>query len=159
MANATDTKANDRVLTITRTFDAPVELVWKCWTEKKHLDQWSAPKDFTIPRSEADFRVGGKYHLVMRDRRDGNELGLGGEYREIVPNKKLVMTHLWDGDEDGVESIVTVTFEAVGNKTRMTFTQTGFASDESRDGHDGGWTECFELLNDLLAEIQSEARA
>ena len=87
---------------------------------------------------------------------DGKELGLGGEYREIVPNKKLVMTHVWD--EDGIETVVTVTFEDLGKKTRMTFTQTGFTSDESRDGHEGGWTECFELLDDLLAELQRGRR-
>ena len=156
MVKTMDAKAKERVLTITRTFDAPVELVWQCWTQKQHLDQWSCPTGFTIPRSEADFRVGGKYHLVMRGP-DGKDLGLGGEYREIVPNKKLVMTHVWD--EDGVESVVTITFEAVGNKARMTFVQTGFSSDESRDGHEGGLTECFGKLDALLAHLQSGARA
>ena len=158
MATVSEAKTSGKagVLTIRRTFNAPVDLVWKCWTEKKHLDRWSAPKDFTIPHSEADFRVGGKYHLVMRAS-DGTELGLGGEYREIVPGKKLVMTHVWD--DDGIETVVTVTFEDLGKRTRLTFTQTGFTSDASRDGHEGGWTECFELLDDLLAELQAGARA
>ena len=147
----TTTKTDTRVLRIERVFDAPVDLVWRCWTEKEHLDKWSAPNGFTIPRSTGDVRPGGKYHLVMRTP-EGGELGLGGEYREIVPLKLLVMTHVWD--EDGIETVVTVTFEDLGKRTRMTFTQTGFTSDESRDGHEGGWTECFELLDDLLAGLQ-----
>lgn len=144
-------KTTDRVLTITRVFDAPVDLVWRCWTEKQHLDQWSCPDGFTIPASEGDFRVGGKYHLVMRGP-DGKDLGLGGEYREIVPDKKLAMTHTWDGDD--TQSLITVALEDLGGKTRMTFTQTGFASDESRDGHEGGWSQCFGKLDELLAELQ-----
>lgn len=142
------TRTDTRVLKIERVFDAPVDLVWRCWTQKEHLDKWSAPNDYTIPRSRGDVRAGGKYHLTMRAS-DGKELGLGGEYREIVPHKLLVMTHVWD--EDGVETVVTVRFEDLGTRTRMIFEQTGFDSEASREGHEGGWTECFEKLDALLA--------
>src|SRR5258705_7812012 len=86
-----NTKSTDRTLTITRVFDAPVDLVWRCWTEDAHLKKWSAPRGFTIPRSEGDLRVGGKWRVVMRTP-EGQELGLGGVYRQIVPHKLLVMT-------------------------------------------------------------------
>jgi uncharacterized protein YndB with AHSA1/START domain len=142
--------AETGTLTLTRIFDAPVDLVWRCWTEKEHLVKWSAPKGFTIPRSQGDVRTGGKYHLVMRTP-DGKEIGLGGEYREIVPHRLLVMTHIWD--EDGIETVVTVRFENLGKRTRMTFEQTGFATEESRKGHAEGWNECFDLLAEHLATL------
>lgn len=145
------TEANTRVLRIERVFDAPVELVWRCWTQKEHLDKWSAPKGFTIPRSQGDARKGGHYHLTMRTS-DGHDLGLGGTYREIVPHKLLVMTHVWD--EDGIETVVRVRFEDLGTRTRMIFEQTGFDSDESRNGHEGGWSECFDKLDALLATLR-----
>jgi uncharacterized protein YndB with AHSA1/START domain len=141
-----------RVLKIERVFDAPVDLVWRCWTEKQHLDKWSAPKGYTIPKSQGDTRVGGKYHLVMRTP-DGHDLGLGGVYREIVPHKKLVMTHVWD--EDGIETVVTVRFEDMGKRTKMIFEQSGFTSDDSMNGHEGGWTECFDILDELLAAMHA----
>src|SRR5882724_12596120 len=102
------TKTDTRVLTIERVFDAPVDLVWKCWTQKQHLDAWSAPRGYTIPKSEGDPRIGGKWHCTMCTP-DGHGIGLGGVYREMVPHKKLVMTHVWD--EDGIETVVTVRFE------------------------------------------------
>ena len=141
-----------QTLSLTRIFEAPVDLVWRCWTEKEHLDKWSAPKGFTIPRSQGDLRKGGKYHLVMR-MPDGKEIGLGGEYREIVPHKLLVMTHIWD--EDGIETVVTVRFEDLGERTRMIFEQTGFDSEESRKGHQEGWVECFDILAEHLARLRA----
>jgi uncharacterized protein YndB with AHSA1/START domain len=150
-----NTKPADRILTITRVFDAPVDLVWRCWTEDAHLKKWSAPRGFTIPQSEGDLRVGGKWRVVMRTP-EGQELGLGGVYREIVPNKLLVMTHVWDEEAgSGVESIVTVRFEDLGSRTKVTFEQTGFVSDESRKGHEEGWGECFDILAELLATMHT----
>jgi uncharacterized protein YndB with AHSA1/START domain len=143
---------DDRTLVITRVFDAPLALVWECWTQKQHLDIWSCPRGFTIPRSNAEFRPGGKWHVVMRTP-DGHDLGLGGTYREIVPMKRLVMTHVWD-EEPVAETLVTVTFEASGDKTRVTLEQTGFATVQSRDGHTGGWGEALDILAEHLAELR-----
>jgi uncharacterized protein YndB with AHSA1/START domain len=144
------TQTDTRVLRIERVFDAPIDLVWRCWTEKEHLDKWSAPNGFSIPRSSGDARKGGQYHLTMRTP-DGHDLGLGGVYREIVPRKLLVMTHVWD--EDGIETVVTVRFEDLGKRTRMIFEQSGFDSEPSRKGHEEGWTECFDKLDAMLAAM------
>jgi uncharacterized protein YndB with AHSA1/START domain len=148
-------KIADRTLTLERVFDAPVDLVWRCWTEKEHLEQWSRPRGFTIPKSEGGLGVGGKWHVTMRTP-DGHELGLGGEYREIVPLKRLVMTHAWDDEsgKPGHQTIVAVTFEALGQRTKVTLVQTGFDSDESRNGHEGGWRECFDILAEHLAALR-----
>ena len=148
-------QADDRTLVIERVFDAPVDLVWTCWTEQQHLEKWSAPRGFTIPHAEGDLRPGGKWRCCMRAP-NGNELWLGGVYREIVPNELIVMTHAWE--EDGVpghETIVTVRFAAVRGKTRVTLTQTGFDSAGARDGHAGGWNECFDILAEHLATLKA----
>ena len=144
----------ERTLTLERVFDAPVALVWRCWTEKEHLAQWSRPRGFTIPRSEGDLRVGGQWRVAMRTP-EGHDLGLGGEYREIVPLKRLVMTHAWDDEtgKPGHTTTVTVTFEALGTRTKVTLVQTGFDSDESCDGHAGGWSECLDILAEHLAML------
>ncbi len=137
-------------LVITRTFDAPRELVWKAWTED--MDQWSAPRGFTIPVSEGDLRPGGKWHAVMVSP-EGRELPLRGVYREIVPPERLVFTHAWDDEtgKPGPETMVTVVLTERGGKTEMNFRQTGFDSVESRNGHVEGWNECFVKLEELLA--------
>jgi uncharacterized protein YndB with AHSA1/START domain len=140
-------------LVITRVFDAPRELVWKAWTEPERIKQWSAPKDFTMPVAEGDLRPGGAWRSSMRQP-DGTELWLGGVYREIVEPERLVFTHAWldDKGKPGPETLVTVTLTEREGKTEMSFRQTGFDSVESRDGHAGGWNECFDKLDDLLSE-------
>jgi uncharacterized protein YndB with AHSA1/START domain len=78
---------------------------------------------------------------------------VGGVYREIVPNERLVFTHAWDGEDGrpGHETRVTVTLaDAPGGKTKMTFRQAAFASKASRDGHEGGWGESFDRLAEYL---------
>lgn len=147
---------DERTLVITRVFDAPVSLVWQAWTDGKHIAKWSAPRGFTIPTSEGDLRPCGKWRCCMRAP-DGKELWLGGVYREIVPNKLLVMTHAWDEESGrpGPETIVTVRFEDLGAKTKVTLQQTGFNSIQSRDGHAGGWGECLDLLAEHLATMRS----
>jgi uncharacterized protein YndB with AHSA1/START domain len=148
-------KADDRTLLIERVFDAPVSLVWKCFTEQEHLAKWSAPRGFTIPHGEGDLRPGGKWRVCMRAP-EGHELWLRGVYRELVEHERIVMTHAWE--EDGVpghETVVTVRFaDAGGGKTKVTLEQTGFESAGARDGHAGGWRECFDLLAEHLAAIR-----
>lgn len=137
---------------MTRVFDAPRELVWKAWTESERMKQWSAPNGFTIPVSDGDLRLGGAWRACMR-KPDGTDLWLGGVYREIVEPERLVFTHAWDDESGnpGPETIVTVTLVERGGKTEMNFSQSGFESVEEQDGHEGGWTECFERLADHLA--------
>lgn len=142
-----------RELVITRVFDAPRDLVFRAWTEGEHLSRWSAPHGFTIPFGEADVRPGGAWRSCMVSP-DGAEHWLGGVYREVAPPELLSFTHAWEGEDGrpGHPTLVTVTFAEEGaGKTRMTFRQRGFASDASRDGHQGGWEEAFERLAGHLA--------
>ena len=143
---------NERKVVITRVFDAPRSLVFQAWTQKAHLDQWSAPRGYTIPFSTGDIAPGGRWRCCMRAA-DGTELWLSGVYREIVENELLVFTHAWEDDSGnrGHETLVTVRFADQGNKTEVTLHQAIFDSAESRDGHAGGWSECLDILSEYLA--------
>jgi uncharacterized protein YndB with AHSA1/START domain len=144
-------------LEIERRFAAPVGLVFAAWTEPRHLRRWSAPHGFELTESEGDLRPGGAWRATMREP-DGSLHRLSGDYREVEPPRRLVFTHAWVDAEGrrGPETLVTVHFEAVEGGTLMRFSQTGFETVWSRDGHGGGWTECFERLDDLLAAVDQE---
>ncbi|HWL38661.1 MAG TPA: SRPBCC domain-containing protein [Gemmatimonadaceae bacterium] len=144
--------ASGRELVIERTFDAPRELVWKAWTDPEMLKQWSAPHGVAIPVSEGELRPGGKWRACMHTP-EGKDLWLGGTYREIVPPERLVFTHAWDdpSGKPGHETLITVILTERAGKTEMDFRQTGFDSNESRDGHNDGWNQCFERLKRLVA--------
>lgn len=137
-------------LMMTRVFDAPRTLVFKAWTEQ--MAQWSAPRGFVLTHNEGEARPGCAWRSCMRSP-EGQDLWLSGVYREVIENELLVFTHAWDGPDGkpGHETVVTVKLEDYQGKTRMSFHQAFFSSVASRDGHRGGWGECFELLEELLA--------
>lgn len=140
--------ASDLTLLLTRVFDAPRGLVYRAWTE--HMNAWAAPAGFTIPESEGDVRPGGAWRTTMRAP-NGDEYRLGGVYRELVGDELISFTHVWDEDgTPGQETIVTAHFADEGGGTRLTFKQRGFRNIESRDSHAGGWSECFDRLDDFL---------
>ena len=143
-------------LTITRVFDAPRDLVFKAWTDSAHGNDWSAPRGFTVTDFEANLRPGGAWRLRMRTP-EGKELRVGGVYREIVAPERIVSTHAWQNPDgtSGHETLMTVALAAHGDRTEMTFRQTGFESDEDRDGHREGWSECFDRLEAHLAGVDS----
>lgn len=153
MAERNSTTADALELIIDRVFDAPRELVWKAWTDPEMMKIWSAPRGFTMPRSDGELRINGQWHATMV-KPDGEQLNLGGKYLEIKEPERLVFTHVWmdeNGNPTSPESIVTVTLTQRGSKTEMNFRQTGFDSVGSRDGHSEGWTECFDKLDEMLS--------
>jgi uncharacterized protein YndB with AHSA1/START domain len=147
----------DDELLIERTFDAPVALVFRIWQDRDHMMRWFGPKNSTCTHLDMDFRPGGKWRAGVTTE-SGRHLWMGGEYREIEPNKRLVYTFAWDGAgerADG-EMLVTVTFAGVQGKTVQRFHQTGFANVADRDAHIVGWTE---VLDRQQAYAQALARA
>jgi uncharacterized protein YndB with AHSA1/START domain len=142
----TQVTTGDRELTITRTFDAPRELVFSAWTKPEHLMRWFAPNGFTVPSCEMDFRVGGKYRLCMRG--FGQEHWVSGEYREIVALERIVWTGILS--HDGNEIVTTVTFTDLGAKTRLTVHQTYSIDTDSTRGARYGWTETLDHLAEFL---------
>ena len=156
-----DTVATNRELVITRTFDAPRELVFKAWTDPKLMAQWWGPKDFTAPVCTIDLHVGGKYLYCMRSP-GGQDFWVTGVYREIVPPERLVMTDSFADAQGnvvpsthyGMEGIplemqVTVTFEEHEGKTKMTLRHAGIVQDR---GETKGWNESFDKLTAMLAK-------
>lgn len=156
-ADAASAKAEQRELVMTRTFDAPRSLVFEAWTERRHLEHWQgAPQGFTVTTEQADIRPGGTFRICMRSP-EGVDHWLQGVYREVVAPERLVFTHTWlDADrKPGTETLVTITFADRGGKTELTLRQTGFKSDESRAGHEGGWASTFDRLAEYLAGVPS----
>ncbi len=134
-------------LTIVRELDAPRELVFRMWAEPEHLRRWFGPKNFTIVDAGMEFRPGGPWHSHIRAA-SGGDHRMGGVYKEIRRPERIVFTHAWtDADgEPGLETLVTVTFEDIGGRTRLTFHQAAFETMSARDSHEDGWCECLDRL-------------
>jgi uncharacterized protein YndB with AHSA1/START domain len=139
-------------LEIKRTYYAPLDVVWAAWADPEQARQWWGPRGFTAPVVELDERPGGKWRALMVGP-DGTELWRHGVYRELVPKTRLVYTFIWD-QEPQHEMLVTVTFGAKGNNTEVSFEQTGFKSEEEREGHKDGWSQSFDRLAEYLNDIR-----
>lgn len=142
----------ERELVITRVLDAPRELVYRCWTEPAHLTKWWGPAGYSAPSITANPVEGGEWRFCMRDA-EGDEHWASGVYLEAVPPARLVFSFRWDPEEDRPleDTLITVTFADRDGKTEMTFHQSGFVTDDSRDGHGTGWRSTFDELARHLA--------
>ena len=145
----------ERELTITRVFDAPRELVFKAWTDAKHLAHWWGPKGFTNPVCEFDARVGGMLRVHMRAP-DGTIYPMKGKIVELVPPERLVFTNI-AVDTAGrhlLEGLTTVTFVDEGGKTKMTLHTKAVAVVEHAvaylQGMEAGWTQSIDKLEAFL---------
>jgi uncharacterized protein YndB with AHSA1/START domain len=121
---ATVTLPTDDQILIRREFDAPKHLVYKAFTTPELIRRWWNAKRGEVTIAEVDLRVGGKWRYVMIAD-DGSEVGFHGEYREIVPNDRLVSTEIYEGLPEGVSeeeggTVNTVTFEEVDARTTVT---------------------------------------
>jgi uncharacterized protein YndB with AHSA1/START domain len=160
-------------LNITRTFNAPRELVWRAWTDPAMAIQWSGPKQWPAFHMELGKKPTDRWRIGMRGNRPGTdiptEIWQGGILREFVPPERLVYTFAWENrtsvglpeDGDLHETVITVRLEEHEGKTTMYFHQAFFATAAERDGHNGGWNSSFERLEELVnsqATAPKEAR-
>jgi uncharacterized protein YndB with AHSA1/START domain len=136
-------------LTLVRTFSASPEKIFQAWTDCAQLTRWFGPGRVEAIQASVDLKVGGRYHIRMRSA-DGEDHNVGGVYREIIPNRKLVFTWAWVSTPER-ESLVTVHIEPDGKKCRLTLVHEKFFDDSVRDRHAGGWTGSLDKLSDLLA--------
>ncbi len=145
------TKTQERPsLSIVRKFEATPAKVWRAITEPETLKKWMAPSDdFKIPVAEAELRVGGRYHIVMHAP-DGQVHDVSGAYREVVANKKLVYTWVWNSTPERV-SIVTIELRPAGTGTELTLKHDQFADTDARDRHQHGWMGCLARLEKAVA--------
>src|SRR5437899_312128 len=111
--SAVVTLPNDTQILITREFAAPKHLVYRTWTQPELIKRWWCGDRGDVTSIDVDLRVGGQWRYVMVVRCgtefDGTEVAFHGEYREIVPDEKIVSTEVYEGAPDG-EAVNTVTF-------------------------------------------------
>jgi uncharacterized protein YndB with AHSA1/START domain len=139
---------------ITREFAAPRELVFKAWTDPKHLAEWWGPKGFTNPVCEWDVRVGGKIYDVMRAP-NGDEYPMGGEFREIKPPEKLALM-CGALDKQGkmiFEFLHEVTFTEEKGKTKMVLRSRVLKTTPDANRYIGGFEMGMSLSLERLAEL------
>lgn len=144
-----------RELTILRRFAAPRDLVWRAWTDPKHLAQWWGPAGFTNPVCEIDLKVGGTLRITMRGP-DGTDYPMRGVFQEIVPPEKLAFTSgpVNERDEFLIDGLTTVTFAERDGATEMTLhaRAVGLAPQAMImiAGMGAGWAQSIDRLGALL---------
>jgi uncharacterized protein YndB with AHSA1/START domain len=141
--------AKNRVLTLTRVFDAPRELVWAAYTDPKQIVKWSFAQDWEAPFAEADVRPGGIFRTGMRPA-DHSEEGFTfeGTYREVVKPERLVQV-LSDG------RVITTTFEDQSGKTKLTLS---VEMAESEEQERTGYGQILDHLAKHLASLSARTR-
>jgi uncharacterized protein YndB with AHSA1/START domain len=171
MANEATRAGEADELHLSRTVDAPRDVLFKVWIEAEHFAQWFGPRGVEVPFCKLDPRPGGILHFCHR-RRDGTEVWLKGTYREVVAPERLVFS-LGFVDVDGhaapppmfpdwppdTTMLTTVTFADLGGKTQLTvrqgFLPRGATANEVvrrvREGAQAGWGETLDRLAEYLS--------
>ena len=153
---ATVTLPTDEQILITREFDAPKHLVYQAWTTPELVRRWWTAKRGEMTTCEIDLRVGGTWRYVMVA--DGGfEVAFHGEYREIVPNERIVSTEVYEGMPDA-EAVDTLTFSEMDGRTTLTIV-VQHKSKEHRDGHiesgmEGGLQDALDLLEEVAVSLR-----
>ena len=148
--------ADEPIIAFTRLLDAPRELVWKVWTDPKHVGQWWGPNGFSVTTHSISVKPGGLWDFIMHGP-DGRDYDNRITYQEVVAPERLVYSHGEPGDPDQFHVIVT--FEAVGAKTRLVM-QSRFPSIAARDhvarefGAAEGGSQHLDRLATYLAQQQ-----
>lgn len=159
MKNRTTVKRkSERELVVTRTINGPARLVFEAFSKPELLRQWWVPKSsgLSLLSCEADVRVGGRYRLVFGH---GASKGMEfyGRYIEVIPHSRLVWTNE-EGDDGG--AVTTVTFEEIGDKTRLVMHDL-YPSKEALDaafvGMEGGMRESLDQLDELVVALAASS--
>jgi uncharacterized protein YndB with AHSA1/START domain len=135
-------------LTLTRRINAKPDKVYAAWTDPQKLIQWfSTPRIVAgSTRAEMDLRPGGRYRFSFDDQ-SGEHHEVGGIYREVVPNTRLVFTWAWHSTPER-ESQVSITLKPDGSGTLLTLHHERFVDQAARDAHARGWAD---MLNNIEA--------
>ena len=137
-------------LVVTHTVNAPAHLVWEAWTKADLFRRWWVPKSYglNLVSCEMDVRVGGQYRLAFLH--EGATMEFFGTYLEVAPPSRLV----WTNEEDGGQTVTTVTFEETAGKTRLTVLNR-YPSKEAleSDGSTAALPESLDQLDELLTSL------
>ena len=154
-------------LSVTRLLNAPIDLVWKTWTEAEHILRWWGPKDYTSPTCKIDLRVGGKYLFCMRAPayQGGQDFYSTGVFQKIVPQERLEFTQCLSDPQGNVldpvqvgmppdfpkETFMVVVFKAVGAKTELTITGSDWREGQMFEMAVMGWNQSLDKMEQALA--------
>lgn len=149
------TSSGEREIVLTRRYPAPRERLFAAYTRSELIRRWLGPPSSSMVVCENDPRVGGQYRYVWR-KTDGTEMGMRGEYREVVPPQRLALTERFDDDPTGAESLATVTLDEENGRTTVTTTMR-YASRAVREAVLQSWMAkvaamSYDRLEALLAE-------
>ena len=141
---------------ITREFDAPRHLVYKAWTTPELIRRWWPANRGKATVTEVDLRVGGRWRWAMVTD-DGFEVAFHGEYRELIPDQRIVWTEVYEGfPEADAEALNTLTLTEQGGRTAMTLL-VQHRSQAHRDAHINSGME--DGLQDALDLLEQEVIA
>jgi uncharacterized protein YndB with AHSA1/START domain len=157
------TLPTDEQILITREFDAPRHLVYEAWTTPELIKRWWNAKRGEVTVAEVDLRVGGKWRYAMVT--DGGfEVAFHGEFREIVPNERIVSTEVYEGapQPEGEEqgTLNTATFEEADGRTTLTILVEA-PSKDIRDaiiesGMEAGLQDALDLLEEVAISLRRD---
>ena len=149
------TLPSDTQILITREFAAPRHLVYQAWTTPELIKRWWSANRGEVTLAEVDLRVGGRWRYVMMA--EGLEVGFHGEYREIIPNKRIVSTEVFEGMPEG-EAVDTMTLTETGERTKLTIL-VQHQTKEHRDAHinsgmEAGLQDALDLLEQVAISLR-----
>ena len=155
----------NKEVTFERTYDAPVEKVWKAWTDPRQLKKWWGPDNVSIPECEVDLRVGGRFYIVMEageamGEYKGTRWPMDAKFTAVEPNSKLSYeAKAWtEGDDEAtlIEQTQEITFTEEDGKTKMTLKVTvksiGPKAGAAIEGMKYGFSQQFDKLEKFLAK-------
>lgn len=141
----------NRTLSIEKTLNAPLELVWQAWTQPEHIAKWWGPQGMETKIAEHDFKVGGTWKFVMM-MPNGNEFIGEGVYSEIVEFEKIISSANFKPMTEGVE--IQALFKAKGDQTEFTFhcvhATEEYCRQQEEMGFYNGWGSTFNRLEEYL---------
>jgi len=143
---------NNRTLTLERTFNAPIALVWEAWTKPEHISQWWGPKGMKTEVVKHNFEVGGVWEYAM-EMPDGNKFIAEGIYKVIVLIEKIISSADFKPMTTGVE--IQSLFEEDGDKTNFTFhcvhATEAYCKQQEKMGFYNGWGSVFDRLDAFVS--------
>jgi uncharacterized protein YndB with AHSA1/START domain len=156
------TLPSDTQILVTREFHAPRELVYRAWTTPELVRRWWSGRRGEMTLAEIDLRVGGRWRYVMIAN-GGFEVAFHGEFRELVPNERIVTTEVYEMPDaeppaPADEPLNTITFSETGGRTTLTLL-VDTSSKELRDmiidsGMEAGMQEGMDLLEEVAASLR-----
>ena len=139
---------SENTLVIRKVIPASREEVFAAWTDPESIKDWMCPGEIVRAEAQLDVRVGGAFRVLMKGgAQDFDHTGL---YQIIEPPSKLAFTWISAGTNHQ-STLVTVELKAIGDKTEMTFTHSGFPNEEGKNSHNMGWSGSFNKLEKFVS--------